>query len=782
MLPAVATLAAAIGHGMMVIPPPRNTIDNNIPPWSTATTPNRVPGGGLGNGLCYAPATAPNATVSASQACFWFSAGCAIGCKTCDGFSRGPIPNIPCDSNPSKDSNCAHKVPVCKDGLRLPLLPKQARTVNIDAEDGAANDYYQFSPWRAPGSSGIPDPCGVAGGMDGRPSPQHNFDIDFVNTTHAKSGMRGSSLPWRDMGTVWRAGDVVEVSWTFNANHGGGYYYRLCKLPTDGSPVTEACFQETPLRFVGKTRFRWNGDRSTEEEIDNVFVAEGTHPPGSQWAMNPVPRNDSGQTGKSFAPKCNETCHGCDSLDSPNCLNCRCTGSWGYGNVEIVDNVALPWMLPPGDYVVGWRWDAEEANQVWGNCADVRITAHPDYNSFLTANDHDRATTVHAVVGSDVRCPLPPAQCFGGAGNLDIFENSSHQVAHVPLNETLAYVRSLMQQAIEVEHSTIPLYLSAMWSIVNNSADVTQTIHSVVIEEMLHMTIAANVLNAIGGAPMIDSPTFIPVFPLALPLTNVSVGISPLSKTTLQNFMLIEATTHDDRSIGAAYSYVLSLLQALCEEYGEDAIFTGDPSLQVMASTFGQPAQTANKVTGLADAISALLGVAEQGGGCPVTGKEWLWPRVSNISSTNGPLGGLYSHWARFASAHAGRAWTSTDTVDTGPTGVQLPPFGSVRQFTPNPSISNYARGTHAYALVQGFASNYTALLVQLHNVFNGAPQTYFSTLSAMHALTSNALELLATPDPRKGVERGSVLGTPWEYVPTSSQFMARNGKARPIL
>jgi hypothetical protein len=70
---------------------------------------------------------------------------------------------------------------------------------------------------------------------------------------------------------------------------------------------------------------------------------------------------------------------------------------------------------------------------------------------------------------------------------------------------------------------------------------------------MLHMTIAANVLNAIGGAPFIDSPTFIPDFPLRLPLTNVTVDIEPLSAKALHNFMLIESTTYLDKSIGAAY-------------------------------------------------------------------------------------------------------------------------------------------------------------------------------------------------------------------------------------
>ena len=29
--------------------------------------------------------------------------------------------------------------------------------------------------------------------------------------------------------------------------------------------------------------------------------------------------------------------------------------------------------LPPGEYVVGWRWDCEESSQVWTSCSDVTI-------------------------------------------------------------------------------------------------------------------------------------------------------------------------------------------------------------------------------------------------------------------------------------------------------------------------------------------------------------------------------------------------------------------------
>ena len=44
--------------------------------------------------------------------------------------------------------------------------------------------------------------------------------------------------------TQWKIGQVVEVAWAIRANHGGGYSYRLCKMPEGGRPaLTEECFQ-----------------------------------------------------------------------------------------------------------------------------------------------------------------------------------------------------------------------------------------------------------------------------------------------------------------------------------------------------------------------------------------------------------------------------------------------------------------------------------------------------------------------------------------------------------
>lgn len=40
---------------------------------------------------------------------------------------------------------------------------------------------------------------------------------------------------------------------------------------------------------------------------------------------------------------------------------------------NIVDRVVVPADIAAGDYVLSWRWDCEQSNQVWQNCADVTV-------------------------------------------------------------------------------------------------------------------------------------------------------------------------------------------------------------------------------------------------------------------------------------------------------------------------------------------------------------------------------------------------------------------------
>jgi len=70
----------------------------------------------------------------------------------------------------------------------------------------------------------------------------------------------------------------------------------------------------------------------------------------------------------------------------------------------------------------------------------------------------------------------------------------------VPI-ETVEDLRGHVALATRVELSTIPPYLFAMYSIKDHECDAAKLIASVVVEEMLHVSLTTNLLLAIGGEP-----------------------------------------------------------------------------------------------------------------------------------------------------------------------------------------------------------------------------------------------------------------------------------------
>ena len=101
-----------------------------------------------------------------------------------------------------------------------------------------------------------------------------------------------------------------------------------------------------------------------------------------------------------------------------------------------------------------------------------------------------------------------------------------------------------LQKAIELEHSTIPPYLTALFSLKPGTNDeIARLISSIVIEEMLHMTIAGNILIAIKGHPSINGPDFIPKYPGPLPLSiggaGFIVGIEAFSMLLVENIFKV---------------------------------------------------------------------------------------------------------------------------------------------------------------------------------------------------------------------------------------------------
>lgn len=103
--------------------------------------------------------------------------------------------------------------------------------------------------------------------------------------------------------------------------------------------------------------------------------------------------------------------------------------------------------------------------------------------------------------------------------------------------------RDQLQIAIGVEFGTLPPYLYAMFSIPpGENVAAAQLLKSVLMEEMVHMCLASNILNAIGGDPVLTPPTYpgpLPghIGPDGEPLT---VRLLPFSEAAMQQGMNIE--------------------------------------------------------------------------------------------------------------------------------------------------------------------------------------------------------------------------------------------------
>lgn len=355
-------LAAA--HSNVIVPKPRNAVDALTDArFGSCTASKGCSPLENGKGHCAYGASCGCQCVNGTspcdigQTCFWFSQGCTIGCPTCTGVKARA------------------QVDTCGKEMKATICDERLRTYNIKAPCNTKADIYRWNPWRAPGTAPVFDPCGKAGG--GYPGNAGPGAADFVNTSNAKHGDLGSEVlqPGPSQAT-WKVGAEVETMWGLRANHGGGFQWRLCPR---SAKLTEACFQQQPLPFVGRQSLQFpNGSRSlipSKYAYANgsvaAITADNQLPTGITWALNPLP--DGKQSGSVGAAGEWEFPPPCDSVKMPGNTN-LCSGERPFG-VSVVDVLRVPASTKPGAYVLGWRWDVEETAQVWSSCSDITIVA-----------------------------------------------------------------------------------------------------------------------------------------------------------------------------------------------------------------------------------------------------------------------------------------------------------------------------------------------------------------------------------------------------------------------
>lgn len=243
-------------------------------------------------------------------------------------------------------------------------------------DDPIMGDWTLYNPWRAPGTADIFSPCGIAGGNpQGCPAGDATgFDCPGGGYGFGPDAL---DIDFKEVITTeWKIGSVVEAAWAIQANHGGGYAYRLCKMPKEGiKGLTEKCFNEGHLNFVGEMQSVQFGDNTTKRTTFKASrTSNGTFPKQSTWTKNPIPAC-AGVAGGSDA-----TAPGCakgSQFPPP------VPGLEGFGEFaplwnsqfgfSIVDQLQVPTDLIPGEYVLSFRWDCEQSPQVWNSCANIKM-------------------------------------------------------------------------------------------------------------------------------------------------------------------------------------------------------------------------------------------------------------------------------------------------------------------------------------------------------------------------------------------------------------------------
>lgn len=187
-------------------------------------------------------------------------------------------------------------------------------------------------------------------------------------------------------------------------------------------------------------------------------------------------------------------------------------------------------------------------------------------------------------------------------------------------------LREQLQHAISLELSTIPPYLYAAYSIKDPKSRASALILGVAFEEMLHMLIACNLLNAIGGTPKMTGP-FAPVYPTFIPYHATGgpfIQLQRASRDLMANtFMQIEqpgvGRPLHEMEHGAEFETIGQFYEAIadgfryCEEHHR--LFIGDMARQQKAAYFGGGGGRIVTVTDLDSALRAIGQIVEQGEG-----------------------------------------------------------------------------------------------------------------------------------------------------------------------
>ena len=219
---------------------------------------------------------------------------------------------------------------------------------------------------------------------------------------------------------------------------------------------------------------------------------------------------------------------------------------------------------------------------------------------------------------------------------------------------TRSQIIHALHEAAELEHNLMCAYLYAAFSLKDEADGLApeeieavkrwrQDILAIAREEMSHLTAVWNITAAIGGSPRFGRGNF-PLERGYLP-AGIAVKLAPFNAEVLQHFIYLErpddsnepegkgfelapyergsvlsqpltATSFDYATVGAFYRTVEDALANLAARIGEEALFCGDPSLQMSPAEAGG-LKGAHVVGCSKTALEALAIIVTEGEGAP---------------------------------------------------------------------------------------------------------------------------------------------------------------------
>ncbi|HYP39990.1 MAG TPA: ferritin-like protein [Chloroflexia bacterium] len=232
-------------------------------------------------------------------------------------------------------------------------------------------------------------------------------------------------------------------------------------------------------------------------------------------------------------------------------------------------------------------------------------------------------------------------------------------------NWTLDALHTHLQDAIDLELWTLPLYICAWTSLKNPTGDPQSNVgnisRSVIIQEMLHLELASNLALAFGLTPQFSQPIYTPQdgIPFHTPEEPLNgpyeVRLGPLDENAINLFLEIELPKdlsadkgHGTLDPAATYDSIGEFYQALRAGVTQlwDTCYQPD-SVNLQKTDFSDYPGVPASINSLQAAMQAIDTIVDQGEGADSKGGDV----PTEYRPNDDPVGDLdddYSHYERF--------------------------------------------------------------------------------------------------------------------------------------